>query len=125
MSRLLSAAVTTTAYKVTKTMTGVKCDICEDVIPVNKNRSWNDNSDQYFEVATGHHDWGLESLESRETRDVCRKCIMKYIEDYLEDCSDTAYLELNTKTVWAKKFSEVVDTPPKEGEVEELDHDTW
>ena len=124
MATLLSTSVVSTAYKVTQTVTGVECDICNNVIPV-KDRRWDDKSDQYFEVTTGHHDWGNDSCESIETVDVCRECILKFIEDYLNDCSDTAYLELHTKTVWGRKISsEVVDKLPKEGEVTKVTHDT-
>ena len=124
MSKLMSLAVTTTAYKLTKTTTGVKCDVCGKNIPV-KERQWNDDSDRYYEITTGHNDWGNDSCESRKTIDVCPECAPTYIADYLKKnvSSDTAYLEIESKTVWGEQSSEIVDVPPKEDETVEKHHD--
>lgn len=119
MSTIMSLAVTTTAYKLTKTVTGVKCDVCGRIIPVG------DNNNRYYEITTGHNDWGNDSWESRKTIDVCPECTPIYIADYLKKNahSNTAYLEVETETVWAKKSSEIVDVPPKEGATVEEKHD--
>lgn len=113
MATLLSNSVTSTAYKVTKTVTGIECDVCHNVVPV---KSYRDNgmSNRYFEITTGHSDWGNDSIDSYETLDVCEECTPKYVSDYLRDCSDTAHL---------RKVSEVVDRPPKEGEITREEHD--
>lgn len=117
--RLLSESVTSTAYKVTRTVTGVECDVCEKVIPA----SWHDENSKYFEVTTGHHDWGSESIESRETIDVCPECLLKYISDYFKNASTTAYLEVETERAYPDTESRVVDSPRKENDVIRQDHD--
>lgn len=118
--RIYSASVTSTAYKVTRTMTGVECDICNKIIPVLKR-----GENRYFEVTTGHRDWGNDSCESVETIDICPECVSKYVSDYLRDCSNTGYLRIETEAVWASKKSEVVDKPPAEGEITKEDHDWY
>ena len=119
--KVYSASEIKTAYKVTRTMTGVECDICEKIVPVKHDRP--NEYNRYFEVTTGHHDWGSESIESRETIDVCPDCIDKFISDYLHNCSNTGYLEVETHVAWAHEKSEVLDRPPEEGEVIKVDHD--
>lgn len=117
--RIYSASVTSTAYKVTKIVTGVECDVCDKIIRVN------DSKRRYFEVTTGHHDWGNDSCESIKTRDICPDCIDKYVSEYLRDCSDTGYIEIETCEVYADKESLVVDKPPIEGEVTKEGHDWY
>jgi hypothetical protein len=58
-----------------------------------------------------------------ETLDICPECVGKYITEYLRDCSNTGYLRVDTCVVWEDKKSEVVDKPPKEGEITKEDHD--
>ena len=122
MAQLLSTAVTSTAYKITKTVVGIECDVCEKVIPTNQ---WRDDKAKYYEITTGHHDWGSESIESRETVDVCPDCVIKYISDYLEHASFTGYLELTTEYSYPEKSSKVVDELPKEGEITQKVHDYY
>ena len=126
MATLYSESVTSTAYKVTRAATGVKCDVCGKVIPVIF--GWHrGHDDRYYEIVTGHHDWGNDSFESVETRDVCQECAPKFIKDYMAGClgSNTAYIEIRNRTAYAKEISTVVDTPPKEGEVYVEGHDSW
>ena len=123
MATILSTAVTSTAYKITKTVTGVECDMCNEIIPVKAKLF--DRPDHYFEVMTGHNDWGNDSVDSYETHDICPKCVAKFIEDYLKDCRDTAFLRLDTKTVYPRERSEVVDELPDEGEVTKEEHGYW
>lgn len=111
--RHYSQSVITTAYKVAKKLIGVECDICNGIIPVNPKPNVHN---QYFKITTGHRDWGNDSCESRETVDVCPGCVAKFISDYLTDCSDTAYLDLETKVVWEEPTREYVDHRPKDGE---------
>ena len=122
MAKRLSASVTSIAYKVTKTVTGIKCDCCEKVIPVGR---WRSDDNKYYEITTGHHDWGSESIESRKTVDICPECVDKYISEYLRDASTTGYLDLKTEYSYADKHSVVLDKPPKEDEVFEEDHDYY
>ncbi len=66
----------------------VVCDICEKDIPLNGCR---------YEVTTGHHQWGNDSIESIENRDICSdECLKKEFEKYLEARSEyyTQYIEI-------------------------------
>ena len=45
-----------------------------------------------FHVSTGHHDWGNDSYESIEEKDVCSvECLNVLFEDYIKNGSDTQY----------------------------------
>ena len=122
MAQLLSTAVTSTAYKITKTVVGIECDVCNKVIPT---KQYYEDASKYYEITTGHHDWGAESIESREAVDVCPECVAKYISDYLKDASTTGYLELRTEYSYPEKHSTVVDKMPKEGEITRKEHDYY
>ena len=121
--KVFSASETKVAYKVTRTMTGVECDVCHKVIPA-EGKYRNDDG-KYYEVTTGHHDWGHDSCESRKTIDICPACLSKYIADYFTDASSTAYLEVETECAYPEETSQVVDRLPKEGEVTKEGHDWW
>lgn len=116
--KLLSSEVVSEAYKVTKTVTGVECDICGKVIPA----AWHDNA-KYYVVTTGHHDWGSESIESRETEDLCPDCIKVRFSDFLENGSSTAYFEVETERLYPDTRVTYMDYRPRNGEVEKEDHD--
>ena len=59
------------------------CDICGKEIDTNKG---------YWEVTTGHHDWGNDSIDSIEHFDVCSEdCIMRKFSEYLEDSGSNNY----------------------------------
>lgn len=120
--KVYSASEIKTAYKVTRTMTGVECDVCKKILSVDKR-----GDDRYFEVTTGHHDWGNDSIDSVKTIDVCPECLNKYVADYFKDSEDsyTAYLDIATKRLWAKTETKVLDNAPKEGEVTKEGHDWW
>lgn len=52
---------------------------------------------EYFEVTTGHHDWGNDSCESIEHHTYCRECFAKPISAYLARTKigiDTEYIEV-------------------------------
>lgn len=124
MAKHFGAAVTSTAYKVTKTCIAVECDICHKTIPVKK-RNYTDRSGRYFEITTGHNDWGNDSIESIETRDVCDECAPQFIYEYLDGIaySNTAYMKVKNKIVCGYRESDIVDNPPKEGETIVEQHD--
>lgn len=91
MSEILSET-TETVVKIKRKVTGIKCDICEKIIPVNRGRE-----SMYFEVYTGHNDWGNDSCESLETKDVCPDCINKFTTEYLQHAPGTSrYIEIIT-----------------------------
>lgn len=55
---------------------------------------------KYFEVTTGHHDWGNDSCDSIEHKDICPDCIGKVSLDYLTSASGTQYIEI--ETTWGR-----------------------
>lgn len=66
------------------------CDICNKEINTNKG---------YWELTTGHHDWGNDSCESIEHFDVCSEiCLMNKFSEYLnesgKDDYNTMYFEV-------------------------------
>jgi hypothetical protein len=111
-----------TAYKITRTVIDVECDVCKKIIPAGR---WRDEETKYFEITTGHHDWGNDSIDSMQTRDVCPECAPIFIAEYLKKASTTGYLELSTEYSYADKETTIVDTPPKEGEITKEKHDFW
>ena len=53
------------------------CDICNGVI---------DNNEDYWELTTGHHDWGNDSVESIEHFDICSEaCLREKFDEYIRD----------------------------------------
>lgn len=78
---------------------GVKCDICgREIKPVE--RHWRDKKHKYFEVMTGHHDWGNDSYESIEHKHICPECIAGFVADYLNGANGTEYIEITTEHVY-------------------------
>lgn len=96
MSEILSET-TEKIVKIKRNITGIKCDICGEIIPVNKS-----DESMYFKVVTGHHDWGNDSCESRETIDICPNCICKFTSEYLQHAAGTSrYIEIETTYAYA------------------------
>ena len=65
------------------------CDICKKEIDTNKG---------YWEVITGHNDWGNDSIDSIESFDVCSEnCLIdkfkKYIKESGKNRFNTQYFE--------------------------------
>ena len=96
MSNILSEEREEVVYRVKRKVTGVKCDKCGQVIRKNK----------YFEVLTGHNDWGNDSCDSVERHDICPDCINKFVADYLEETmkSDTAYIDIESKYIGDNRY---------------------
>lgn len=65
------------------------CDICKKEIKKGR---------EYWEVTTGHHDWGNDSFESIEDFDVCSDvCLMMKFGEYIDRSKDgynTEYIEV-------------------------------
>lgn len=92
MSEILSEK-TEEVVKVKRNVTGIQCDICGKVIPVRCG-----NGSMYFDVTTGHNDWGNDSCESRESQDICPDCITKFVTEYLRNAVGTSrYIEIQTR----------------------------
>ena len=91
MCKVLSET-TKKVTKITRKVTGIKCDICKKIIPVDEY-----DKSMYFDVTTGHNDWGNDSWESREHMDICPDCITKFVTEYLQDAAGTSrYIEIET-----------------------------
>jgi hypothetical protein len=62
------------------------CDICGEVVKIGYG----------YDVTTGHHDWGNDSVDSVETFDICSDgCLQKKFEEYLAKVSDSKYIGVN------------------------------
>lgn len=59
------------------------CDVCDSVI---------DNDGAYWELTTGHHDWGNNSIESIENFDICSEiCLRKKFDEYVRESGAKKY----------------------------------
>ena len=68
------------------------CDVCDSVI--------DHEHGSYWEVTTGHHDWGNDSCESIEYFDICSEaCLKKKFDEYIKESGanddNTMYFEVN------------------------------
>ena len=63
----------------------IRCDSCNKKI-----------KGKYFEITTGHNDWGNDSIDSIEHKDICDDCVNKYCDNYLKENqrSNTAYIDV-------------------------------
>ena len=71
------------------------CDICNKVIQ---------DKEAYWEVTTGHHDWGNDSMDSIECFDVCSgTCLMHKFSEYIKKSGknkwNTMYFDVRRETV--------------------------
>lgn len=58
----------------------------------------------YYEVTTGHNDWGNDSVDSIDTKTICRSCLTEEYADYVERASDgsnTEYIEIHHEYGWS------------------------
>lgn len=62
----------------------LRCDKCKKKI-----------TDGYYEVTTGHNDWGNDSCDSIRDYDICPNCIEEFTTDYLKNNEyDTRYINI-------------------------------
>lgn len=59
----------------------------------------------YYEITTGHHDWGNDSCESIEHKDACcDECLSRFIQEWLQNAdvieSNTAYIDIRKTRDW-------------------------
>lgn len=87
----------------------VSCDKCKKVIltrDLTKIPGWTPNGVHakeigYYEVTTGHHDWGNDSIDSIKTHDICCDCINSFVSEYLKNSDDeygvhhSCYIDIN------------------------------
>lgn len=109
MSKVLNEEVKEVVVAKVRKLDGIMCDVCEKFIEAKSKRFGWEKYPIYFEVTTGHKDWGNDSHESIEHRDVCPDCINKFVADYLSDelnYSTTKYIEIETEVVYPHDISE-------------------
>lgn len=85
--------------RIKKVEVGVICDRCgKEIIAKDRPDRSDWGTQKYFNVTTGHDDWGGDSWESRRNLDICQDCILDFVSDYLKDTksSMTAYIEINS-----------------------------
>ena len=70
----------------------IKCDICDGLI------ADKDHENEYYQLMTGHNDWGNDSIDSIKHEDICSdECLKKRFDKYLREeayGSYTAYFEV-------------------------------
>ena len=81
----------------------ITCDICGKVIcdfDATSPSSSAGESAEYFALTTGHHDWGNDSPDSIEHKDICSDdCVKTALIDYFKESegSTTAYFQLSKR----------------------------
>ena len=81
---------------------GCTCDVCGKVIfPVAEKKecfSGYHISTEWYNITTGHCDWGVDSMDSIERKEVCSiECAKKIIDEYCRRSwgnVDTEYIEI-------------------------------
>lgn len=91
-------------YRVIKTVNHVECDVCKKHV-----------GKRYFNVVTGHHDWGNDSHESIQYRDICGTCLSKFVSDYFSKATGTEYMDIETAYEYDGAESTIVDKRPEDG----------
>ena len=94
MSLILSEEIKSKVVQDIKTIEGIKCDICGTIIPTSQ---LGKDAPKYYEVTTGHYDWGNDSCESRIERDICPDCIVSFVSDYLKKATGSEYIDIETR----------------------------
>lgn len=72
----------------------VYCDVCKKLAPITHDGWWQ----KYYEVTTGHDDWGNDSCESIEKQQCCSyDCALKVAAQWFKERlgSDTAWCKIN------------------------------
>lgn len=70
------------------------CDVCHNVI---------DDNGPYWELTTGHYDWGNDSCDSIEHFDICSEaCLRAKFDEYVRESGASEY---NTMYFEVEKIS--------------------
>lgn len=94
-----------------------KCDKCKKVISKVYGKEFNKlypplnalKRVSFYEVTTGHHDWGNDSCDSICYDDICPDCIGKIYKEYIEHSEDgvnTEYIKIEHKNEYSLPFEE-------------------
>jgi hypothetical protein len=88
-----------------KVRTEIKCDICNQTI-VNKSMK----PRYYYTVRTGHYEWGNDSIDSIEHKDICSDfCLQKAFVEYLDEVksSPSAYFDIEREWGKIEEYKEI------------------
>lgn len=97
MSEIFSEGAKKIKVVTTKEVTGVRCDICGKLIPVGR---YPFDEHKYYDVMTGHNDWGNDSCESIEHHDICPDCLVGFVADYFKNNEyGSEYMNIDTEYV--------------------------
>ena len=85
----------------------IYCDTCKKLIfdtqDVDTYHNPRRHPKQYWDVTTGHYDWGNDSCDSIEICQYCSKeCLTKAFDQYLkrtEDKINSEYFEINNRRI--------------------------
>ena len=94
--KLVSKEVEEVVTAEMRKVTGVRCDICKKVLRHSRDSHPGQKYPKYYEVTTGHHDWGNDSCDSIKHRDICHGCITTFVSEYLKGNHGTAYIDIET-----------------------------
>ncbi len=95
--QVLSTEVKEVVTAKVRALEGIKCDVCGRIIKPDRFRS---QKNKYYDVTTGHNDWGNDSCESRKHTDVCPECVNEFVTKYLDAADGTEYIEIDPEFVW-------------------------
>lgn len=98
---------TRTVYKIMKKVDCIVCDVCgKSLYPCTK----------YYEVLTGHHDWGNDSIDSVKNSDICSDCLPGFVADYIRRHKNNSsdYIDIEASIFTSFRFDEeIVDLKVK------------
>lgn len=79
----------------------LRCDCCNTKIV---------NGDCYYDVSIGHHDWGNDSVDSMQNKEICESCINDFITTYLKNANGTEYIDIERSRFYeSANFNEDYD----------------
>lgn len=75
----------------------VFCDVCKKEIKQRESNSVKGDyvTESFYKVTTSHSDWGNDSVDSVESKDICSdECLKVLFEEYLDSGSDTKEIKV-------------------------------
>ena len=88
-------------------ITELCCDKCKKVIRRSISDNFKDirkvdfsNSVEWYEVMTGHHDWGNDSIDSIKNQDICTDCIDDVLAEFKDRASGDTTEYINIDHCW-------------------------
>lgn len=84
-----------------ETLVGVRCDICKRGIK---------DGEYYYDVRTGHNEWGVDSIDSDEDGVVCSdECLRKEVEIFIKGRASSKYMNVSKERVSFETWEEDSD----------------